>query len=328
MKSKNGSQYLIGTAVILCSLTLLGAMTFALSGYTMRKGGRKLDIDFRDATGIKPHSVVKYAGKTAGYVSAIRYLSPAERLKGKDRGNAVRVTLQFDKETPPFTVDVAARLDAETLLGEKFVALTPGKPDAPLLPEDAVIQGGEAGSIDALMRSSAAAMENVNDLLTKLKSDYPALVPRLGELLNQGSSLLSQSSNLVNNADSTILNANEAVTKLRSDYNALVPRINSVFDQAQGIATNADAALLKVSALVDRADGVVKTNEADLAKIVAELRVVSQNLKVITTYAKGLTAALAEKPSRIIWGRTKNGLPSEKQILESSQPLPMEKPKQ
>ena len=328
MKSKNGSQYLIGITVIVCSLVLLGAMTFALSGYSMHKGGRKLDIEFRDATGIKLHSVVKYAGKTAGYVSAIRYLSPAERLKATDRRNAVRVTLQFDNEVPPLMVELTARLDAETLLGEKFIALTPGKPDAPLLPEDAVIQGGEAGSIDALTRSAAAAIENVNDLLTKLKSDYPALVPRLGELLNQGSSILSQSSNLVKNADSTILNANGAVTKLKSDYNALIPRINSLFDQAQGIATNADAALLKVSALVDRADGVVKTNEADLAKMVAELRVVSQNLKVITTYAKRLTATLAERPSRIIWGRTKNGLPSEKQILESSEPLPMEKPKE
>jgi ABC-type transporter Mla subunit MlaD len=327
MKSKSVSQYLIGLTVIVCSLMLLGAMTYALSGYSLRKGGRKLDIEFRDATGIKLHAAVKYAGKTAGSVAAVRFLSPEERLRNRDPGNAVRATVQFDAEAPPLTVDLTARLDAETLLGEKFIALIPGKPDAKPLPEGTVLQGGGAGSIDALTRSAVVAVENVNDLLVKLKSDYPTLVPPLAELLTHGNSIMSQASNLVNNADSTILNANGAVTKLRADYDGLVVRLNSLFNQAQGIATNADVAMLKVSVVLDRVDGVVKTNEVDLAKIVSELRVVSQNLKVVSTYAKSLTATLAEKPSRLIWSKKTNELPGEKEILESSEPVPTGKPK-
>jgi ABC-type transporter Mla subunit MlaD len=327
MKSNNRSQYLIGITVIICSLVLLGAMTFALTGYSFRKTGRKLDVEFRDATGIKLHSAVKYAGKTAGSVAAIRFLTSEERMKARNPENAVRVTLQFEDEVPPLMVDLTARLDAESLLGEKFIALSPGRPDAAPLPVGTVIQGGEAGSIDAVTRSAAAAIDNVNELLRKLKSDYPSLIPRLAGILNQGSSILVQSSNLVNNADSTILNANGAVTKLKADYNDLIPKLNSLFNRAQTIATNADIAVQKVSALVDRADGVVKTNEVDLAKMVAELRVVSQNLKVVSTYAKGLTATLAEKPSRLIWSGPKSEVPSEKQILDSKDPVSMEKSK-
>jgi hypothetical protein len=59
--------------------------------------------------------------------------------------------------------------------------------------------------------------------------------------------------------------------------------------------------------------------------MVSELRVVSQNLKVVSTYAKGLTATLAEKPSRLIWSGPKSEIPSEKQILESTNPVSMEK---
>src|SRR6185436_17336097 len=104
----------------------------------------------------------------------------------------------------------------------------------------------------------------------------------------------------------------------------LIPKLNSLFNQGKGIATNADLAMLKINALVDRLDGVIKTNEGDLAKILEELRVVSQNLKVITTHAKTLTATLAEKPSRLIWGGgKKNELPAEKEILESKQPFPV-----
>ena len=71
---------------------------------------------------------------------------------------------------------------------------------------------------------------------------------------------------------------------------------------------------------------MVKTNEVNLGKTLAELRVTSQNLKVITTYAKTLTAALAEKPSTLVWGHKKHELPSEQAILDSSEPLRVDSP--
>jgi ABC-type transporter Mla subunit MlaD len=315
----------IGLTVVACSLVLLAALTFALSGYSWKKGGRKLEIEFRDATGIKPRSSVKFAGKTAGSVAEIRYLGLTERSEAGDHMNAVRITVRLDKDVPPLAADVTARLDAETLLGEKFIALTPGRPGAPPLPEGAVIQGGEVSSIDRLTRSTQVTVESVNEILTMFKCDYPALVPRLAELISRGNSILSQGSNLVHNVDGTVLNASEVVTKLKADYAELIPKLNSLFDQAKGIATNADLAMGKVNALVERVDGVVKTNEDDLAKILDDLRIVSQDLKVISTYTKALTATLAEKPSTLIWGRKKNQLPDEKTIIESTEPIPVEK---
>jgi ABC-type transporter Mla subunit MlaD len=327
MKSKNRSQYIIGITVVVCSLVLLGALTFALSGFPSGKGQRTLEIDFHDATGIKLHSAVKYAGKTAGSVAGIRYLSSEERVQSADSLNVVRVRVQLDHDVPPLPVDLTARLDAETLLGEKFIALTPGKAGAQRLGESAIIQGGEVASIDAVARAAQAAIKTVGEILTALKGDYPVLVPRVAELLTNGNSLLTQSSNLVQHADNTILSANDAVTKLKADYAELIPKLNALFTQAQSIATNADMAMLRVNGLVDRVDGVVKINEGDLAKLVDELRVVAQNLKVVSTYAKTLTGTLAEKPSALIWSRKKRELPSEQSIIESAKPVTVEIPR-
>lgn len=324
MKAQDRSNYLIGAGVILCSAILLGAMTFALTGYSWRGSGRHIWIEFHDATGIKLHSPVKYAGKNAGTVSEIRYLTAEERLKAKDVNNAVSAKVLLNRDVPPLLEGVMVSLSAETLLGEKFIALTPGDPKARPLPDGAVIQGGVTASIDAVAGAAKDAMDKVNDILAKLKTDYPSLVPRLADLLNQGNSILGQGSNLVNNADATILNANSAVTQLKSDYADFVPKLSAVFAQAQSIATNADQAVLKVSSLIDRVDGVVKTNEGDLAKLLEELRVASQNLKVITTYAKVITATLAEKPSSLIWGRKTKTLPKEKAILDSTEPVSIE----
>jgi ABC-type transporter Mla subunit MlaD len=324
VNSNNRSHYVIALAVIACSLLLLAALTFALTDYSWKQGGRKLAIEFHDATGIKLHSPVKFAGKNAGSVTEIRYLSPEERLKARDQQNSVRVIIQLDNDVPPLSADLVVRLDAETLLGEKFVALVPGKPDAPALPDGAVVQGEEVTSIGAVTRSALTAIANANEILTKLKADYPALVPPLAELLRNGNAVLVQGSNLVNSADSTILNANGAVTQVRADYAEWIPKLNTLFAQANGIATNADFAIQKVSTLLERADGILKSNEGNLGKIIDELHIVSQNLKVITTYTKALSAALAAKPSRLIWGGKSEIIP-EKDILENPEPIPAEK---
>ncbi|HET6410076.1 MAG TPA: MlaD family protein [Chthoniobacteraceae bacterium] len=321
MKAQDRSNFITSAIVILCSGILLAALTFALTGFSWKAGGRTLSIEFRDATGIKQNSSVRYAGKTAGTIREIRYLSTEERSKALDPNYAVRVTLQLDPDVPPLQEGVRASMGAETLLGEKFIALTPGKPDGKPLRDGEIIYGTTGTSIDAVAGSANEAIQRVNAILTSFQGDYPSLIPRLAELLAQGNSILGQGSNLVENVDATISNANSAVTKLKEDYDSLVPKLSSVFSQAQTIATNADQTILKVSALIDRLDGAVKTNEGDLEKTLDELRVASQNLKVITTYAKALSAALAEKPSTLVWGRKKRELPSEQAILESSEPL-------
>jgi ABC-type transporter Mla subunit MlaD len=322
MKAQDRSNYLIGAGVILISAILLGAMTHALFGVSWQPTGRKLAIEFHDATGIKVHSQVRYAGKNAGTVSEIRYLSSEERARATDPENVVRVMVRLDPDVPPLLDGLTATLSAETLLGEKFVALTPGDPKARVLADGVVIQGVSVTSIDAVAASANEVIRNVNYILTSLKSDYPSLVPRLAEILDQSSSILIQGSNLVRNVDITVLNANSAVTKLKADYGELVPKVGSILAEAQNIATNADHVMVKISSLIERVDGVVQTNQGDLKKLVEELRVTSQNLKVLTTYAKALTARLAEKPSSLIWSGKRKDLPTEKSILESSVPVP------
>src|SRR5262245_35345591 len=267
MKAQDRSNYLTSAIVILCSGILLGALTFALTGLSWRAGGRTLSIEFRDATGIKLNSSVRYAGKTAGTVTQIRYLSAEERTKALDPNNAVRVTLHLNPDVPPLQEGVSASMTAETLLGEKFIALTPGKPDGKLLREGAIIYGATGTSFDAVAGSANEAIQKLNAILASFQADYPSLIPRLAELLTKANSIIGQGSNLVNNADATISNANSAVTKLKEDYNSLIPKLSSIFSQAQTIATNADQTILTVSALIDRIDGVVSTNEGDLEKM-------------------------------------------------------------
>ena len=93
---RNISDYIVAISVILCSLVLLAALTFALSGYRLKKPSRTLQINYEDVTGIKVHSEVRYAGAPAGRVIAMRHLTAKEREASPNKKDAVRVTVSLD----------------------------------------------------------------------------------------------------------------------------------------------------------------------------------------------------------------------------------------
>src|SRR6202030_3402510 len=105
---KNLSDYLVALSVIACSAVLLAALTFALSGYRLKKPTRTLQINYEDVTGIKVHSEVRYAGAPAGRVIAMRHLSPSERTKSSNKRDAVIVTVELDDAIPQLPADVTA----------------------------------------------------------------------------------------------------------------------------------------------------------------------------------------------------------------------------
>src|SRR5436853_6676678 len=114
MKRSNLSDYLVALFVIACSIVLLGALSFALSGYRLKKPARTLQINYEDVTGVKVHSEVRYAGAPAGRVIAMRHLTATERVASVNKRDAVRVTISLDEGIPPLPVDVTATLSSDT----------------------------------------------------------------------------------------------------------------------------------------------------------------------------------------------------------------------
>ena len=107
LKKRNLSDYLVALSVIACSVILLGALTFALSGYRLKKPTRTLQINYEDVTGIKVNSEVRYAGAPAGRIIAMRHLTPKERDASPNKKDAVRVTVSLNDGVPPLPSDSA-----------------------------------------------------------------------------------------------------------------------------------------------------------------------------------------------------------------------------
>jgi ABC-type transporter Mla subunit MlaD len=321
---KNISDYIVAVVVIACSAILFGALTIALSGWHGGAHKRTQEIDFPDVTGIHMRSEVRYAGAPAGSVIAMRLLSIEERrdAAGHQRENAVRITVELRPDVPKLSEDVHASLGSDTLLSDKFVALSAGSPDAPALASGVALQGRSSGGLEKLADSIGPLADSLEPLLKRVDSVLQSIEPVLKK-------------------------TGEAVETLKDGMGDALPRISKLADGLKGTSDAAEAALKRIDRLIAEVDEPVKSDlkeikgvlvqleqalgEADhfitrtdknLSPRLQELAVILENLKVVSTHAKALTQALAEKPNRLIFSGKPKKLTSEEEILRSDKPLP------
>ena len=287
---RNLSDYFVALAVIACSVVLLGALSFALSGYPGTKSLRTLQIDYEDVTGIKVHSEVRYAGAPAGRVIALRHLKAAERTSAANKRNAVQVTVSLDDHIPPLPKDVTATLSADTMLAPKFVALSAGTPGGETLANNASIEGHPSYGIEQITAAAGPLFEGANKLIANLDGTVTDLKGSLGELAPK-------------------------LSLVADAVKADLDEVQKLLQKLDGVVKNADT-------VFGTADKFLGTTDAQLQEQMRELKVILLNLKVITTHAKAITETLGEKPSRVIFGGKANKLTPEEQIIKSRVPVP------
>lgn len=291
---RNLSDYIVALAVIACSLVLLAALTFALSGYHLKKPARTLQIDYEDVTGIKLHSEVRYAGAPAGRVIAMRHLSAVERGTSANKRDAVRVTVSLDDKIPPLPADVMATLSSDTLLAPKFVALSAGTPGTKTLANNSIIEGHPAYGIEQITAAAGPLVDHANTLLDNL---------------------------------------NATVTDLKGDLGEFMPKLPPLFDAAKTDLDELQKAVnglndveAQMGTVLGTANNFLGSTDKQLQEQLTQLHVTLLNLKVISTHAKALVEALGEKPNRLIFSGKANKLTPEADIIKSRKPLPARSP--
>jgi ABC-type transporter Mla subunit MlaD len=109
---------------------------------------------------------------------------------------------------------------------------------------------------------------------------------------------------------------------------AMLTKLGPVMDRLDSLSQKMDKSL---PPLMDHADKFLQDGDSVMANfdtpegrqrlndMLDSLRVSTENLKVVSTNAKALTATLAEKPWRVFWGGATVKPPSEDEVLKSTQ---------
>ncbi|WP_205695822.1 MlaD family protein [Conexibacter sp. SYSU D00693] len=118
-------------AMVLFALSCFGLLLFLWTSFggpaPLKPKGYRLEVPFDEATQLTQNADVRVSGVPIGKVVAL----------DTDGQGRTLATLELRARYAPVHRDARATLRLKTLLGETFVELTRGTPDAPLLPEGA-----------------------------------------------------------------------------------------------------------------------------------------------------------------------------------------------
>jgi phospholipid/cholesterol/gamma-HCH transport system substrate-binding protein len=301
MDSKK-EQALVGVFVLIVAALLI-VVVFLKSG-TLDKENTPYHTYFKNAGGLEPGAEVRYLnGPPIGRVGKVEF----------DPQDPTRMKIDFSaKPDIPVKTDSVVAITSTSPLGENFLEILAGTPQAPRAPHDAFLKAKEPTSFsdiaDRISEMTPAANElikNLNDRVVEVK----VTLARVNDLLNDKNrenisaslgdvrGMLHEDRPLVH---STLTNVNDAAAKLQpliENFQKTVTKVDGTLDKVDGMISDNRAdirqsiidlrqALANANTMVASLNTTVVSNSENLDEIIDNLRHVTENLNSFTETIK------------------------------------------
>jgi len=247
----------VGVFATLC-LIVLGVLIWKIEDLHFGTKGQRLHAVFDSVAGLDNKASVRIAGVRVGEVEGVGLL-----------GSRARISFSFDKPIP-LTVGTTARIANLGLLGEKYVEIIPGPPNAPPLPEGATLAGTTPPSIDD-------AMAKINDIGTSIQKVTGQLA---GGDLGGGINRLLADIQLTSAEIRALVAENRA--GVRSSVNNVDALTAVLARELPRLAAQTQAALDQISSLVQENRGNVSASLGNIKDLTAKLQTSADNLNKIS----------------------------------------------
>ena len=253
---------------MLVGLIILGAFIIKIEDIPVGERGERLLVDasFPSVAGLDRQAAVRIAGVRVGKVEGIRL-------------DGARALCSLSLE-PGVTLHIGARAQVANLgmLGDKYIEIYPGDPNAPLLAPGTVLEGGTPPSFDDVLKVAT-------DIGADVKRVTSALSDSLGG--EKGAEAISD---IVTNIRETTAELKELIAANQANVNATTANFRdfstTLRDELPRIAE-------KINALADQLQGVVGENREDLHDSLANIRDLSERLKVSANNLNEITTKIA-----------------------------------
>ncbi len=279
--AKPGRNEIAVGVLLLAAMALLGWM--ALKVGALRRVAEEVHVSahFADVTGLPEGAAVQVAGVPVGRVTDLRV-----------DGKKALVTLAL-REDAAMRKDVVARIRARSVLGEKYVELSPQSENEALLKDGDELQVGlEPLEIDELVTSmgpmlAAVDPQAVADLVNALSQAVKQDPERLNRMLADTETLLHNAALASADAPALVSEARAAVSEVRratADARPVIARADRVLTQVETASADLPQTADELQALLTDSRGAVSDGRAMLSKMdgsVDQLQVVLDNLSEI-----------------------------------------------
>lgn len=243
---KNSLETKLGYFVVLVVFAAWIIME-TLGGMEVLHGGYRINALFSNAQELKVGDNVKMAGVEIGRVESIALAD------GK-----VKVTMKLHPDAVVKT-DSEAVIKFSGLMGQNFVSINFGSPDAPKAVDGAVLQTGEQPDLNAVMAKLNDAADGIKRFGDAFSGDKISnLVGPLVDFVKQNSGNISGAISNIDNITGQIASGQGTVGKMIYT--------DQLYDSALGTVTNLQDAVTEVRSVVNG----ISNGQGTIGKLVTD----------------------------------------------------------
>ncbi len=188
---------------------------------------------FTNIAGLKNGSPVNMSGYQVGYVNRISLIP--------DSSGKVEVDMKINNDVISFVrIDSKARIETKGVIGQKYVAITPGSPDLPIVTEGTIIVSESPVNITDMINNSNEIMlyaksmvKELDDVLEKINNGEGTI----GKLVNNDE-LYNSAVHIVKTADTSLAiatidfdNVTALIDKMGENLNSILKSVDSTSQQ-------------------------------------------------------------------------------------------------
>jgi phospholipid/cholesterol/gamma-HCH transport system substrate-binding protein len=306
--------------LILVSFAVFMASIFIVSDIrNLWDEKKELTLLFPYADGITVGAPVWYAGLQVGTVSNVR-------IAGGDT-DAIAISVKI---SPEARVRRDSRVDIRNLgmMGAKYVEISPGTPDSPLLASGETLEGKSPASMSEIIETGREVashllqvaketqllihevraeapirdtVQNANEFITELRDRAREIQPVLARLSSLADSLDKAGKNVSKVSGDGGKELTALLKELRETNKGLQTRLQVVEAQLTQTLGAVSKGVSSAEATVTDLRSIVSSSEKDIEAIFRHMNETSQNLEA-------LSSDLRDHPWKVIW--KKDGRPS------------------
>lgn len=207
--------------LILVSLGILAAFVLIMGGLSFEKT-YTLYVDFDNPGGLQSGAPVRVAGVKVGKVAELRFMGGKVDPK-TNRRTLVRAKLNVEARVKEsIHEDADFYVTTQGVLGEQFLAIDPGSPQKPVLPEGTIVKGIDPPRLDLflakayeLLDTTMNGIRNNRELISDIATNTAGLLKGLNTVLTDNRERINRT---MTNLESLTAEANTLTVHARTQY--------------------------------------------------------------------------------------------------------------
>ena len=249
--------------LILVSVAILAAFVLVMGGLNFQKS-YSVFVDFDNPGGLQSGAPVRIAGVKVGKVQEMAFMGGNIDPK-TGRRTLVRVKISIEQRVKESVHDDADfYVTTQGVLGEQFLAIEPGTPGKPTLPENSVVKGIDPPRLDLFL---AKAFELLDTTVTGIKNNR--------ELIGD----------IAVNAAGLLRGLNGTITENRERINRIVQNVESLSAESNALVRDAKKNYVdnpKIARTIDNIDRISSDVQRDSGPMLKDAREALANVNRVS----------------------------------------------